>query len=232
MVVGNPYAQSRRIGGGDAFHAGDAIIHRDQDVGVLELLGECHDFRRQAVTVFKAVGYQIVHLSATAAQRTQSDSAGSGAVGVIVGNDQQFFTTGNGIGQQDGHGADVAQTFRRYEPFQVGIELRLIADAARSIDARQERRQSAPDQLRRECGVDGARNDVGHARMPVRVDQSGVRRQNFSRSAACSVTRRHCSGLVATMCSCSMGAPIAAHNGANQPSSSAATVCIQASGPS
>ena len=136
VVVGDQHFHAQAVCFGDAVDAGDAVVDGDQDVGFFLFGGEADDFRRQAVTVIKAVGYQIVHLSATAAQRTQSDRAGSGAVGVIVGNDQQFFTTGNGIGQQDGHGADVAQTFRRYEPFQVGIELRLIADAARSIDAR------------------------------------------------------------------------------------------------
>ena len=107
MVVGDPHAQPRRIGGGDAFHAGDAIVHRDQDVGVLAADGQRDDFRGQAIAVFKTVGHQIIDGGAKGAQRAIADRAGGGAVGIIVGDDEEFLALRDGIGRQRGHAFDV-----------------------------------------------------------------------------------------------------------------------------
>ena len=75
----------------------------------LALGSEFHDVGGEAVAVFEPVGHQIVDTRAEHAQAAHADRAGGGAVGVVVGDDEQALVFLNGICQQRGGAADVQQ---------------------------------------------------------------------------------------------------------------------------
>ena len=69
-----------------AVDAGDAVVDGDEEAR-LHLRGERDDLRRQAVAVLEAVGHDEVDVGAHRAQAAHADRAGGGAVGVVVGDD-------------------------------------------------------------------------------------------------------------------------------------------------
>ncbi|MCY1215315.1 hypothetical protein D9M72_271580 [compost metagenome] len=104
VVVGDHHADARGVGRGHAVHAGDAVVHRDDDVGLAGAVpaGQFHDGGRQAVAGLETVGNQEVHVGAHRGQGPQPDRAGGGAVAVVVGHDQQLSARLDGVGQHAG----------------------------------------------------------------------------------------------------------------------------------
>ena len=66
MVIGHHYPHPRCLSGPNALHTGDAIIHRNQQLGRL-FSGYRNDLRTQPIAVFKPIRHQI-----TGPGRTQS----------------------------------------------------------------------------------------------------------------------------------------------------------------
>ncbi len=193
MVVGDQHAQSEAVGGGNALDARDAVIDRDQDVGLLELAGELHYLGREAIAVLEAVRHQIIHHCAEFAQRTQAHCAGSRAVGVVIGDDQQPLPGRDRIGQDGGHARDVMHAIEWRESAQCGCELLRRADSARGINARKQRVQAGS---RQRCGL-RSRHDAGGDDARFRhVEPTAVRGARISTSrrqrsrSACTGPRR------------------------------------------
>ena len=151
MMVGDQYAHTQRIGGGHAVDARDAVVDRDQDVGVLELLGECHDFRRQAVAVFETVGHQEFDVGAELAQRAHADRARRGAVGIVISDDQQALLRGNRVREQTRHAFQVMQSCERRESAEVGSKLLRRCNAARGVNLREQRVYAGRGERRLRC---------------------------------------------------------------------------------
>jgi hypothetical protein len=139
VVVGHQHLQAERTRGGHAFEAGDAVVHRDQQVGAA-LLHAPGDGGGQAVAVDHAVGHEVVDvLRAQQAQAAHGHGAGGGAVAVVVGHDADLASRGDGIGQQ------LAASGMPFRPAggsrraQAVVQLVLPEHAARGVQARQQR---------------------------------------------------------------------------------------------
>ena len=104
VVVGHQDLQAQSLGGGHAFHAGNAVVYRHQHLGTggVNPLG---DGRGQAVAIHHAVGYHVAHARGTQqAQAAHGHGAGGGAVTVVVGHDANRRLARHGVGQQRGSG--------------------------------------------------------------------------------------------------------------------------------
>ena len=89
-MVGDENLHAQTVGFHHAIHAGNAVIYRDQNVGI-GLFGEVNNLRRQAVTVFKTIRHDEPDLSAESTQTTHRYRAGGRTITVIIGDDQQLF---------------------------------------------------------------------------------------------------------------------------------------------
>ncbi len=100
VVVGHQDLEASRLRRRDPVDAGNPVVDRDQQ---LRLALQCHfdDFRREAVPVFEAVGYQVVHVGRTEQAQTQhADGTGRGAIGIEVTDDQNALALVDGLHQQ------------------------------------------------------------------------------------------------------------------------------------
>ncbi|MNU84249.1 hypothetical protein D3C71_739620 [compost metagenome] len=140
VVVGDDHADAGRVGGGHAVHAGDAVVHRDDDVGLAGavLASQVHHGGGQAVAGLETVGDQEVHVRAHGGQGAQSHRARGGAVAVVVGHDEQFLAGLDCVGQHAGGVRGMRQAGGRQQrrPGQPGLVG--MRDAAGGPQARQQ----------------------------------------------------------------------------------------------
>ena len=133
MVVGDQHVDAEFGRTRDAIDAGDAVVDRDQQVR-LALRGEFDDLRRQPVAVLEAVGHQIIDFGLCAprqhAQSAQTDRGGSGAIAVIVGDDQQSRIRFERVGEQHRRFRDMRQFGRCDEALQRQLQLGVAGNAA------------------------------------------------------------------------------------------------------
>ena len=108
MVVGNQYLHSKPVCSGHAFHTGDAVVYGNQYVR-LGLRRELHNFRRQAVTIFKPVGHNKIHARAEHLQPAHAYRTGGCAISIVIGDDQQPALRGDRVGQNACHALRIFQ---------------------------------------------------------------------------------------------------------------------------
>ena len=165
-MVGDHHAHAEAVGFVHALHAGDAVVHGDEQVG-LQLHGQTHDLRRQAVTELEAIRHDEAHLCCGTglglhgAQPAQAHCAGGGAIAVVVGHDDNALTRFDGVGNQFRRFIDVAQLIRCDQAGEALIQFRLALDAARRHQACHERMHAVLDQLVEMAGRNGAGGDAG-----------------------------------------------------------------------
>ena len=138
VVVGHQHLQAQGFRGGNTFHAGDAVVHGDQQVGTagLDALG---NGGRQTVAIYHAVWHQVADmLGAQQPQATQGDSTGGGAVAVVIGHDAEFFVPGNGVCQQAGGIGGTQQATRGQQPGQAFVQIVFVGNATGSKQACQQ----------------------------------------------------------------------------------------------
>ncbi len=149
MMIGDQHAHSERVRSLDTVDARDAVVHRDQDVRILELFRERDNFRRQPVAVFEAIGHQVIDHGAEFAQRAHADRARGCTVGIVVGDDQQFLFDGDRIGQELRHALYIAQSRERRKRARVGGQLQRRRNATRGKYLRKQRMKAGGRECRR-----------------------------------------------------------------------------------
>ena len=155
VVVGHQHLQAQGVGGGHAFDAGDAVVHRDHQVRAprLHALG---DGRGEAVAVYHPVGHQVLDMRrAQHAQAAHRHCAGGRAVTVVVGHDAQTPLGGDGVGQQPGGVLRALHLLGGNQPGEALVEVALVLHAAGGEEARQQRVDAGLLQ-----GPGGARRNV------------------------------------------------------------------------
>ncbi len=169
MVVRDEHVDTERIRGLHPVDAGNAVVHRDQQIRLAGSAArrERHDFGRQAVAIFEAVRHQIVDARAKHAQAAHRDRAGGGAVAIVIGDHQHATLRQQRIREQHGRVFAAFEPGGRHELGEAGFDFIGLAYAARCVKTRQHRMQAVTGQ---DFGVDGrtgAGNDSGHAERPV-----------------------------------------------------------------
>jgi hypothetical protein len=144
VVVGHQHRQAVRARMRHAVEAGDAVVHRDQQVRAALAVRQrqIHDGGREAVAVDRAVGYHVAHAARRGAQHRQAaqgHGAGGGAVAVVVGHDADALPRIDRVGQQAGGVVDALERGRRQQPRQAVVEFVRAPDAARGEQACQQR---------------------------------------------------------------------------------------------
>ena len=114
VMIGNDHINCKRLRGGDAVNAGNAVIDRDDDLRRL-LRCQRHNFRRQSVAKFETVWHDVADLRTHRAQTTQRNRTGRGTVGVVVGNDQDSLALFNGLNEALAYGVNAFERSRRRE---------------------------------------------------------------------------------------------------------------------
>ena len=161
MVIGNQHCDSALVCFRHAFHAGNAVIHGDQEIR-LASGGKTHNFRSEPIAVFKTIRHQILNLRAETLQTEHANRTGGGAIGIVIGHDQQTLLRRDRIGQHTGHVCAMEQPVEGEQAGQAGVELGGPAYAARGVDSGQYRMQAAfaqsgPDR-RRHLAFDDTRS--------------------------------------------------------------------------
>jgi hypothetical protein len=172
MVVGDDDVDAAPVRLGHAVDAGDAVIDRDDNVGRLFARRQRDDFRRQAVTVFEAVGHDEVDRGAHRGQAPQRDGAGGGAVAVVVGDDDHALAGGDRVGQEHGGRADVQQAGGRDQRRQLAGQFGAAGQAARRVQARQHRMDAVLAQHFGFAERAGAGTDACHG---IKLSRVGLR---------------------------------------------------------
>ena len=98
-MVGDERGDAEALRARHTFDAPDAVVHGDEEVG-LALRRELHQFRREPVAELEAVGHQVLDVAAERAQRANADGARGGAVGVVVGDDEQALALRDGVSEE------------------------------------------------------------------------------------------------------------------------------------
>ena len=187
VVVGDQRRDAELAGAIDALDAGDAVVDGDDQVGRL-LRGEVDDFRRQAVAELEAVGQQEIDVGAEHLQGAHADGGGGGAVAVVVADDQQFGLGLDGVGQHVRGVGGVGEAGRRQQRLQFVVEFGPVGDAARRIEAGEQRVQALLFELPDDARRDVAGDDAGHWASSFAVSAMGLPLfQSFQRSPAVSV---------------------------------------------
>ena len=112
MVVGYDHVQTQFLCPRHACDAGDAVVDRNQQIHALRS-GDFGKLGRQAVAVFEAVGYEEIHCRAHRCQAAHADGTRGRAVGIVVGDNQDFFLALDGIRQTAGGGFAIRQRLIR-----------------------------------------------------------------------------------------------------------------------
>ena len=186
VVVGDQRRDAVFAGAVDALDAGDAVVDGDDQVGRL-LRGDVDDFRRQPVAELEAVGQQEVDVGAEHFQGAHADGGGGGAVAVVVADDQQFGLGLDGVGQHVRRIAGVGQAGGRQQRLQFVIEFGPVGDAARGVEAGEQRVQALLLQLPDDARRDVAGDDAGHWASSFAVSAMALQPfQSFQRSPAVS----------------------------------------------
>jgi len=127
------------------FDARDAVVDGDEEIRPA-LRGELHQLGREPIAKLEAVGNEILRLRAERAQRAEADRACGGAVGVVVGDDQQALARLDGVGEQARRLLDAFQKSRGKQGGGFVPELGVRADAAGRVYARKQRMHARLDE--------------------------------------------------------------------------------------
>ena len=137
MVVGDQHVQALGLRVGHAFEAGNAVVHRHQQIRAA-LQRQVHDGRREAVAVHGPVGHHVAQAlwrSPQQAQAAQGHGAGGGAVAVVIGHHDDALARLDHIGQHAGRLGRTLHGGGRQEMRQTVIHLGRGAHAARGQQA-------------------------------------------------------------------------------------------------
>ena len=151
MVVGDQHLHAQLAGNLHAFDAGDAVVHRDQQLRSGGGHAQCQG-RGQAIAVGHAVGHQVADEVGPGgalpvggeggfqhAQAAQAHGAGGGPVAVVVGHDAHRGALGQRIGQHAGGGIGVGQGGGGQQAGQAVVQLVGTGHATGGVQAGQQR---------------------------------------------------------------------------------------------
>ena len=99
VVIGDERGDAELARARHAFDAGDAVVDGDEEIGPA-LRGELDQLGREPVAELEAVGHEVLRVRAKGTQRADADRAGGGAVGVVVGDDEEALARLDGVGEE------------------------------------------------------------------------------------------------------------------------------------
>ncbi len=155
-MVGDQHVDAARGRRRDAVVAGDAVVDGDDEARRARR-GIGDDLGREAVAVFEAVRHEEIDVGAHRREAAHGDRARGGAVGVVVGDDDDALARGDRVGEPRRGGVDALEQRERRQAREIGVELAGSRDAARGehagehrMDARRGERPRPPPGRRAE----------------------------------------------------------------------------------
>ena len=98
-MVGDQDLQAQGLSLGNTFHAGDAVVNGDQNIGTRLLHAIC-DGGSQAVAIDHAVGHDVADIDCPKHAKTpQTHCTCCSAVAIVICHDAKAFVGGHGICQ-------------------------------------------------------------------------------------------------------------------------------------
>ena len=183
VVVGNDDIQPQRFGARHAFCAADAVVHGNNQIRAFGV-GDVGQLGGEPVAVFKAVGHKKIHRRAHARQPFHGNAARGGAVGIIVGNNQDFLLRLDGIGKAAGGGGAVGELGVGDKLFEAGVEFAAVGNVARGVKLGDEWICACRLQGGLKLGINGTGGDafgVGHGGQSKRSSRSCLKGRNNRR---------------------------------------------------
>ena len=148
MVIRDQNPDAAFPGGRDTRQAGDAVIHGDEEIRSPRR-SDRDDLGGQSITVFEAVGNEIIHLCRThAAQGAQTQGTARRAIGVKVADHDNPPVCLDSLCQQIDGLLQTAQAIRRQQAVQRVIQIPDGFDGTRRIHPLQNRRQTRRQPVR------------------------------------------------------------------------------------
>ena len=96
-------------------------------------MGDVGKLGGKPIAVFKAVGHKKIHRRAHARQPFHGNAARGGAVGIIIGNNQDFLLRLDGIGKAAGGGGAVGELGVGDKLFEAVVEFAAVGNVARGV---------------------------------------------------------------------------------------------------
>jgi hypothetical protein len=160
MVVGDDHLQPQGLRPRHAGEAGNAVVHREQNLCAARRR-HVGQLGREAVAVLEAVGHQKIHRRAHALQAFHAHGAGGGAIGIVIGHNQNVFPRQHRIGQPRGRFGAAFEALVRQKAGELVLQFGRRRHGARGTQARQQRVGAGGNQALAGVGVVGAGLDFG-----------------------------------------------------------------------
>ena len=184
VMVGDQHVDAARDRRSHAVVARDAVVDC-HDQARHARCGVGDDLGRESVAVVEAVRHEEVDVGTERRESAHGDRAGSRAVGVVVGDDDDALARDDRIHEPRRRAFDALEERERREPREVRLELGRGRDAARGEHAG-EHRIDARGGERLRCRRHVAPDNVDHARSRAALNA----RARSGRASEC-MTRRH-----------------------------------------
>ena len=146
VVVGHQDLHTQTLRFSHSFHAGDTVIHGEQDVW-RRLFRQTYDLGGQSVTELKTIRHDEVDSRAERTQSAHPDGTGRCTIRIVISHDQQFLLCGDCIRQQRSHFFRIHELAEGEQMLDVCIKLLSILYTSCRIDACQQRRDAGGFEL-------------------------------------------------------------------------------------
>jgi hypothetical protein len=113
-MVGNEHVDAAGVRGGNALDAADPVVDGDDD-SWRALCGERDDLRCKPVAELEPVRNEIVDLRPQCRESAYTGRTRRGAVGVVIGNDEEAFSAFDRIGEPRRRRLDALERLPRRE---------------------------------------------------------------------------------------------------------------------
>ena len=170
VVVGDDHLQPQGLRPRHAGEAGNAVVHREQNLRAARR-SHVGQLGREAVAVLEAVGHQKIHRRAHALQAFHAHGAGGGAIGIVIGHNQNVFPRQHRIGQPRGRFGAAFEALVRQKAGELVLQFGRRCHGACGTQARQQRVGAGGNQALAGVGVVGAGLDFGRHGVQMRRER-------------------------------------------------------------
>ncbi|MNG93596.1 hypothetical protein D3C79_525670 [compost metagenome] len=141
VMIGDQHLHAGRLGGGDTGDTGDAVVHRDEELGAAGHR-QLDDLGGEAIAELETVGHQKIDvMTPHGPQGQHAQGRAGGAVAVEVTDDEDALLRRQGIRQQGHRLLHAKQALGRQQLAGAALQQSGVQDSATGEDLAQQRMQ-------------------------------------------------------------------------------------------